>query len=94
MAISVASLFVLLVKMIGFIMHIWKPIVGCFFSFALIALYATSIYGQAGPDYADPRYPSNSAWYISKGCAAAKPWGVYGNCQMAQGTFALTVFTL
>jgi hypothetical protein len=94
MAISVTSLFILLVKMIGFIMHVWYPIVGTFFSFALIALYSTSVYGQAGPDYADPRYPSKSAWYISKGCSAAAAWGATSDCIMAQATFGLTVFML
>jgi hypothetical protein len=94
MAISVTSLFVLLVKMIGFIMHVWQPIVGVFFSFALLALYATSIYGQAGPDYADPRYPSPSAWYIRKSCAAADAWNAHSSCVMAKATFGLTVFTL
>lgn len=91
-AISVVSLFVLLAKMIGYIMKVWYPILGLFMSFSLAALYATSIYGQAGPDYADDRYPSPSAWYIRFGCDIARPYNAYSNCMLAKGTFAVTIY--
>lgn len=95
-AISVISLFVLLTKMIGFIMKVYYPIVGLFFSTVMTALYATSVYGQAGPDYADPRYPSPVAWYIRYSCDIAKPFGgsSYTHCLMAKGTFAVTIYML
>lgn len=93
-AISIISLFFLLAKMIGYIMKVYFPIIGTFVSTALVALYVTSVYGQMGPDYADPRYPSRVAWYISKGCSYAKPFGLTKSCQMAQGTFAATVYLL
>lgn len=93
-AISVISLFVLLVKMIGFILRIWYPIVGLCFGVGLTALYSASIYGQAGPDYADPRYPSPVAWYIRYGCGIAQKYGVEGYCLMAKGTFAVTAYML
>jgi hypothetical protein len=82
--------------MIGFIMKIYYPIIGVFFSTAMTALYATSVYGQAGPDYADPRYPSPVAWYIRYSCDIAKPFGSssYKHCLMAKGTFAVTIFML
>lgn len=86
------SLFVLLIKMIGFIMDVWYPIVGGFFSFSMMALYATSIYGQAGPDYADPQQPSHVAWYIARSCAPAVPYGAQGSCAMAKGTFGATCY--
>lgn len=93
-AISVISLFVLLTKMIGFIMKVYYPIVGLFFGTAMTALYATSIYGQAGPDYADSRYPSPVAWYIRYSCDIAAPFGGEKHCQLAKGTFALTIYML
>jgi len=93
-AISVISLFVLLTKMIGTIMKVYRPVIGLFVSITLTALYATSVYGQMGPDYADPRYPSPIAWYISKSCDYAKPFGAESSCKLAKGTFAATVYML
>jgi hypothetical protein len=80
--------------MIGYIMKVWYPILGLFMSFSLSALYATSIYGQAGPDYADDRYPSPSAWYIRYSCDIAKPYNADKNCMLAKGTFAVTIYML
>ncbi|KAK0618176.1 hypothetical protein B0T17DRAFT_495230 [Bombardia bombarda] len=91
-AISIVSLFVLLAKMIGTIMKIYYPIIGVVLNTALIGLYAASVYGQAGPDYADARYPSPVAWYLRKSCDIAKPYNAVNNCYMAKGTFAVTVF--
>lgn len=93
-AISVLSLFVLLAKLISFIMKVYYPVIGVFASFAMTALYATSVYGQAGPDYADSRYPSPVAWYIRKSCDPARPWNAYKSCQLAKGSFAVTVYLL
>jgi hypothetical protein len=80
--------------MILIIMKLWFPILGLCVSFAMTALYTTSVYGQAGPDYADARYPSPVAWYISKSCDYAKPYGVANQCELAKGTFAVTVYML
>ncbi|EMR69794.1 hypothetical protein UCREL1_3182 [Eutypa lata UCREL1] len=63
-AISIISLFVLLTKCICFIMHIWYPLLALFVNICLTAFYATSIYGQAGPDYLDPDKPSKVACSI------------------------------
>ncbi|KAK0731527.1 hypothetical protein B0H67DRAFT_76457 [Lasiosphaeris hirsuta] len=93
-AISIASLFVLLAKMIGTIMKVYYPIIGLVVNIAMTGLYAASVYGQAGPDYADPRYPSPVAWYIRMSCGIAKPYNAEKNCYMAKGTFAATVFML
>ena len=80
--------------MIGFIMKVWYPIIGLFFSLAMTALYSTSLYGQAGPDYADSRYPSPVAWYIRYGCDIAKKYGAESQCMMAKGTFGVTTYML
>lgn len=94
--ISVLSLFVLLAKLVGFIMRVWTPIVGVFFSLAMTVMYAVSVYGQMGPDYFDPRYPSPVAWYIRYGCWHAEGFAgdAVGSCRMAKGTFAATVIQL
>ncbi|KAK4240870.1 hypothetical protein C8A03DRAFT_12863 [Achaetomium macrosporum] len=93
-AISIVSLFILLAKMIATIMKVFYPIFGVIIGLSLTALYATSIGGQAGPDYADPRYPSPVPWYIRMGCDIAKPYGAVKSCYLAKGAFAVTVFML
>jgi len=77
--------------MIATIMKIYYPIIGLFVSFSLTSLYAVSVYGQAGPDNLDPRYPSSVAWYIRMSCDVAKPYGAVKNCMMAKAAFAMTV---
>lgn len=93
-AISIISLFVLISKLIAFIMHLWFPLVATFFNISLVALYATSTYGQAGPDYLDPNRPSPVAWYIAKPCSVAANTSVVKSCNMAKGTFAVTIIML
>lgn len=89
-AISIISLFVLLTKCICFIMHIWYPLLALFVNICLTAFYATSIYGQAGPDYLDPDKPSKVAWYIAKSCKVAANPSIQSSCLQAKGTFAST----
>lgn len=91
-AISVISLFFLLAKLIAFIMKLWFPIIATFVNIALLALYTVSVYGQIGPDYADPRYPAPAAWYFRYGCGLAKRYGVYKSCKIAQGSLAATLY--
>jgi hypothetical protein len=93
-AISVISLFVLLCKLISWIMKVWYPIVGTLVSFSLVALYTTSVYGQMGPDHADERYPSAIAWYIRMGCDVARPYNGERLCMIAKGSLAVTVYML
>lgn len=94
--ISVISLFVLITKLIAIIMHVYFPVVATFTGLAMTALYATSVYGQAGPDYADARYPSPSPWYLRMSCDFVRPYGstLVMYCQMAKATLALTVLML
>lgn len=94
LAVSVLSMFILLVKVVMFVMHIWYPILGTIVNAAITVLWAVSVYGQAGPDHSDPDHPSNVAWYISKSCDYARPSGNYHYCQLAKGTFATTVIML
>lgn len=93
-AISVVSLFILLVKMIMIIMKFYYPVLGLIVSLGLTVLYTVSVYGQAGPDYADPEHPSPVAWYIAKSCSVARPFNAEGNCQIAKGAFGATIYLL
>ncbi|KAI1105716.1 hypothetical protein F4804DRAFT_303317 [Jackrogersella minutella] len=93
-AISVLSLFLLLTKLIAFIMHVWFPIIAMVINVSLIALYATSIAGQAGPDYLDPSHPSRIAWYVAKPCTVAANQSVQSNCRLAKGAFAASCIML
>jgi hypothetical protein len=93
-AISVVTLFILLVKMVMYIMHVWYPLVGLLANISMVAIWTVSVYGQMGPDYADPRYQSSIAWYISKSCSYAEPYGLAKSCMLAKGTFAVSVYML
>lgn len=87
-------MFILLVKLVMFVMHGWYPIMSVAVNTILVALWCVSVYGQAGPDKSDPAHPSSVPWYITKSCDYARPSGNYGNCQQAKGSFAVTVFML
>jgi len=91
LVISVLSTFLLLVKVVMFVMHIWYPLLGVIVNAAITALWAVSAYGQAGPDHSDPERPSNIAWYIAKSCKYAAPSHNDGYCMQAKGAFATTV---
>lgn len=90
-AISVLCTFILLVKAVMFVLHIWFPLLGTVTNAIITALWAVSLYGQAGPDHSDPNHPSNVAWYVSKSCSYAKPSGNEHYCLQAKGAFAITV---
>ncbi|CAK7568684.1 MAG: hypothetical protein SEPTF4163_006684 [Sporothrix epigloea] len=93
-AISVLSLFVLLAKMIGLIMHVFFPVIGLAISIIMTSFYTASVYGQCGPDYADKRYISHVPWYIAKSCRYAAAKNAVSDCIMAKGCFAVTVLML
>ncbi|TGO88837.1 hypothetical protein BPOR_0139g00110 [Botrytis porri] len=92
--ISVLTMFIQLCKVVMFIMHIWFPLLSTIINGLLTVCWIVSIYGQAGPDHTDPDHPSNVAWYIAKSCSYAAPSGNEHYCQMAKGTFAVTVFMM
>jgi hypothetical protein len=93
-AMSIISLFFLLLKLITFIMRTWFPIASAFFNLSLVALYTVGVYGQVGPDHADPDHPAAVAWYLSHGCDLARPWGMYSSCQIAQASLFLSLYML
>lgn len=92
-AVSVLSMFVLLVKCSMFILHIWYPLLSTVANLPIVVLWAVSVYGQMGPDHSDPQHPSNIAWYIRKSCSYATG-PAHGYCLQAKGAFAVSVFML
>ncbi|KAI6249795.1 hypothetical protein HI914_01279 [Erysiphe necator] len=89
-AVSVLSMFILLVKFIFFVLNIWFPLLGTVISAFTSALWITSMYGQMGPDFNDPKHPSHIAWYVRKSCDIARSSGNHHYCVLAKVTFANT----
>lgn len=87
-------MFVLLVKAVMFVLHIWYPILSTVSNAGITALWVVSLYGQMGPDHSDPTRPSSIAWYVSRSCEYARPSGIYHYCLMAKGTFATTLIMM
>lgn len=93
-ALAVITLFFLLAKLTGHIMRFLFPLFSAILHVAMVALFTVSTYGQIGPDYADPRYPSPVVWYLRYGCDLAKPSGAYKSCRLAQGLLVVTTYLL
>ena len=88
-------MFLMLVKSIMFMLHVWPPILSACVHAILIALYTVSTYYQASSDNSDPEHPSNGpVWYITKSCSVAhNPKNVH-YCTQAKAAFASTVTAL
>lgn len=88
-------MFILLVKVVMFIVHVFPPWLSIVVHALLCALYAVSIRYQAGSDMTDPEHPQPGApWYITKSCSvAAHPSNVH-YCKQAKAAFACTCVAL
>jgi len=93
-AVSVASAFVLLVKVVMFIFDLFIPLVSLFVNICLCAVWAISVYGQAGPDRSEPPNVSSSPWYITKSCSVSTTPRIEHFCNLAKGSFAVTVILM
>ncbi|KAL8989301.1 MAG: hypothetical protein Q9177_001785 [Variospora cf. flavescens] len=90
--ISVVALFLLLVKGIMYICHIFHPLLSAIIHAALVALFAVSIHAQAASDMSDPDQPQpGPPWYITRGCGAPVRPSLRGYCQQAKASFAVTI---
>ena len=87
-------MFILLAKAVMWIMHIWWPILSLVMHVCLTVIWAVSVYGQASPDYSDPNHPSRIPWYLTKSCSVAAQLPDVHYCELAKGTFAITVIML
>ncbi|KAI9807691.1 MAG: hypothetical protein M1825_005632 [Sarcosagium campestre] len=92
--VSVLSMFFLLIKSTLWVMHLFWPILSLLLHVVLTALWAFSVYGQAGPDYSDPAHPSSIAWYVAKPCSVVHDKANTHGCQMAKASFAVTIIML
>jgi hypothetical protein len=89
-AISVLGMFILLVKVVLFVMHLFLPILSLLVHALMVALYAVSLHNQSAPDMSDPDKPSPGLpWYMSKGCKYATPSNE-GFCMQARASFGVT----
>lgn len=89
--ISVLSMFILLVKSIMYILHVFPPVLSVLVHALLIALYTVSVDYQASSDTTDPQHPQRGPpWYITKSCSVTKNKSLVGYCQQAKASFACT----
>lgn len=94
-AITIVTLFTLLLRIVLFIMKVFYPIISLFCFTGLVTVWTISIYGQMGPDHADPDRPSSIAWYITRSCdAAGGRFRAEKECKMAKAAFAISVLML
>lgn len=92
--VSVLSTFLLLTKVVVYVMHGFMPFLSILVHGALIAVYAVSVRNQSAPDMSDPKRPSPGLpWYLSKGCGYATQ-GNYSYCMQARASFAMAIVLL
>ncbi|EXJ78158.1 hypothetical protein A1O3_09319 [Capronia epimyces CBS 606.96] len=89
--IAVLSMFIMLVKSIMYMLHVFPPILSAVVHAILIALYTVSVDYQASSDTTDPNHPQNGPpWYITKSCSVTHNKSLVGYCQQAKASFACT----
>ncbi|KAI1622647.1 hypothetical protein EDD37DRAFT_482735 [Exophiala viscosa] len=89
--ISVLSMFILLVKSVMYILHVFPPVLSVLVHALLIALYTVSVDYQSSSDTTDPEHPQRGPpWYITKSCSVTKNKSLVGYCKQAKASFACT----
>lgn len=92
MVISVLITFLLLVKAVMFVLHLWLPILSFLVHTACAVMFAYSVHVQAMSDMSDPKHPQPGApWYITKSCLVAHFKSNVHFCQQAKAAFAITI---
>ncbi|OAP63934.1 hypothetical protein AYL99_03161 [Fonsecaea erecta] len=90
-AIVVLSMFIMLVKSIMYMLHVFPPVLSAFVHAGLLILYAVSVDYQASSDTTDPEHPQHGApWYITKSCSVTHNKNNIGYCKQAKASFACT----
>ena len=90
--ISVVAIFILLLKIILFVMGVFHPLLSLFVHAGLAAVYAVAIHNQAASDMSDPAHPQPGApWYITKSCGPPVDPSLNGYCKQAKAAFAITI---
>ncbi|KIW51300.1 hypothetical protein PV05_10037 [Exophiala xenobiotica] len=89
--IAVLSMFIMLVKSIMYMLHVFPPILSILVHALLIALYTVSVDYQASSDTTDPDHPQNGPpWYITKSCSVTRNKSLVGYCKQGKASFACT----
>ena len=85
-------MFILLCKVVLYLLHIFYPLLSVFVHTMLVILWAYSAHAQAGPDMSDPAHPQPGApWYITKSCNVAHFKDNVHYCEQAKASFAVTI---
>ncbi len=93
---AVLSMFIMLVKVSLFVLHVWLPLISVFAHAVLIVIYAIAVRNQATPDLSNRTVANlsrNLPWYLEKGCKYASSSN-YGYCMQARASFAVTCVML
>ncbi|GAB7345408.1 hypothetical protein MBLNU457_3747t1 [Dothideomycetes sp. NU457] len=93
MVISVLSMFILLVKVVMWVMKVFWPLVSVGVHAAVLALYVVSLHAQLARDVSDPLHENRGVpWYLRRGaCGLVETQGHYGYCMQARASVAVTV---
>jgi hypothetical protein len=90
-AITVLSMFIMLVKGIMYMLHVFPPVLSVLIHTGLLILYTISVDYQASSDTTDPDHPQHGApWYITKNCNVAHNKHNVQYCEQAKASFACT----
>lgn len=93
MVISVLSMFILLVKVVMWVMKILWPLASVVVHAAMLALYVVSLHAQLAKDVSDPLHENRGVpWYLRSGaCGLVREQGHYGYCMQVRASVAVTV---
>jgi len=93
MVISVLSMFILLVKVVMWVMKVFWPLTSVVVHAALFALYVVSLHAQLAEDVSDPLQENRGVpWYLRRNaCGLVREQGHYGYCMQARASVAVTV---
>jgi hypothetical protein len=88
-------MFIMLVKSIMYMLHVFPPVLSAIVHAIILALYSVSIAYQASSDTSDPEHPQNGPpWYITKSCSVTRNKSLVGYCRQAKASFACTCAAL
>jgi hypothetical protein len=88
-------MFIMLVKSVMYMLHVFPPILSAIVHSMIVALYAVSVAYQSSSDTSDPKHPQHGApWYITKSCSVTHDPKLVGYCKQAKASFATTCTAL
>lgn len=93
--IGVVCMFFYLIKVTGWLLHVFYPIFSLPLHIGLMALWAVSIAVQTGSDTIDAEHQNHGApWYITKNCNIVEDKTIRGYCHQAKSSFAISICML